>query len=86
MIASHTLTGYAGAAHRTAVVELLQRSLLPEDATEAAVIVDLLTRTGDGLVALVGGNVVGVALASAGRKDPTVGHLELLVVDPAHRR
>ncbi|GAB4060361.1 GNAT family N-acetyltransferase [Catellatospora paridis] len=75
--------------HRAAVVDLLGRSLLAEDAAEAADIVALLQGSA-GFVAIDGdapdGDVVGVALASTGRKDPTVGHLDLLVVDPAFRR
>ncbi|MDI1465807.1 GNAT family N-acetyltransferase [Catellatospora sp. KI3] len=75
--------------HRSAVIGLLERSLLPEDAAEAAEIVDLLAGS-TGFVAVDGdapdGEVVGVALASPGHRDPTTGHLDLLAVDPGHRR
>ncbi|GAA1647594.1 GNAT family N-acetyltransferase [Catellatospora bangladeshensis] len=75
--------------HRTAVAELLARCLLEEDAAEAADLVDLLGGSA-GFVATDGdapdADVIGVALASTGHKDPTVGHLDLLAVDPAFRR
>lgn len=87
--------------HRPAVVDLLKRSLLPEDAVDAEAIVEVLSRgtslaptdsadvigaRGTGVVALRDGDVVGVAIASIGHGDPSVAHLDLLAVDPAHRR
>lgn len=75
--------------HRAAVADLLTRCLLEEDAVEAADLVGLLSGSA-GFVATDGdvpdADVIGVALASTGRKDPTVGHLDLLAVDPAFRR
>ncbi|MEV4413659.1 GNAT family N-acetyltransferase [Catellatospora sp. NPDC049609] len=75
--------------HRAAVTDLLTRSLLEEDAVESAELVALLSGSA-GFVATDGdapdAEVVGVALASTGRKDPAVGHLDLLAVDPAFRR
>ncbi|GHJ46348.1 hypothetical protein Cs7R123_36900 [Catellatospora sp. TT07R-123] len=75
--------------HRAAVTGLLERSLLADDAAEAAEIVDLLAGS-TGFVAIDGdepdGEVVGVALGSTGHRDPAVGHLDLLAVDPGHRR
>jgi mycothiol synthase len=74
------------AAHRDAVVDLTRRSVLAEDAPDAELIVDLFTRRGAGLVAISGDTVIGAAIAGTGNKDATVAHLDLLVVDAAHRR
>lgn len=75
--------------HRDGVVELLRRTLLPEDVAEADEIVGRLRgpdTVGPGLVATEHGRVIGVAFASIGHADPSVGHLDLVVVDPEHRR
>jgi len=74
------------AAHRHALIDLAKRCLLPEDAREAEVIVDVLTRAPIGVVSLDGDRLVGAAIASTGHKDPTAAHLDLLLVDPGHRR
>lgn len=71
---------------RDAVVDLAKRCLLPQDATEAEQIVATLTRDPIEVLSEVDGRVVGVALGSVGHKDPTAGHLNLLLVDPSHRR
>jgi GNAT superfamily N-acetyltransferase len=72
--------------HRSDVVELLRRTLLPEDAVEADEIVARLRVTpGPGFVQSYQGRVVGVAFASVGHADPTAGHLDLIAVDPEHR-
>lgn len=73
-------------AHRTEVIDLARRCLLPADAAEAQAIVDTVTRAAIGVVSEVDNRIAGVALASAGHKDPAVGHLDLLMVDPAYRR
>ena len=72
--------------HRAAVIDLARRCLLPEDAAEAEAIVATATHAPIGVVSEVDGQVAGVALASVGHKDPTAGHLDLLLVDPRHRR
>ncbi|HZM81037.1 MAG TPA: GNAT family N-acetyltransferase [Candidatus Limnocylindrales bacterium] len=74
------------AAHRTALIDLARRCLLPEDAREAEVIVNVLTRAPIGVVSVDGDRLIGAAIASAGHKDPTAAHLDLLLVDPEHRR
>lgn len=73
-------------AHRAATIDLAKRCLLPQDAAEAETIVDVLARDTMGVVTEVEGRVIGAALGSAGHKDPTAGHLDLLLVDPAYRR
>jgi GNAT superfamily N-acetyltransferase len=73
-------------------VDLLRRSLLPEDAAEAKEIVEVLrpsaegSRRADGFVVLDGAKVIGVVFVAVSHADPSVGHLDLLVVDPVHRR
>jgi mycothiol synthase len=74
------------AAHRDALIDLARRCLLPEDATEAEAIVDVLTRAPVAVVSMEGNRLVGAALASAGHKDPATAHLDLLLVDPEYRR
>jgi len=74
------------AAHRNALIDLAERCLLPEDAVEAEAIVDVLTHAPIGVVCLEGDRLIGAAIASAGHKDPTAAHLDLLLVDPGHRR
>lgn len=83
-----------------AVVALCRNALdLPEDAAEAAEIVARLRDTTGaegwspvprrlaGLVAVAPGDrVVGVALGSMSHRDPSIGHLDLIAVDPAERR
>lgn len=76
---------YSGA-HRAATIDLARRCLLEQDAAEAEAIVDVLTRDTIGVVSFRDGRVVGVALGSVGHKDPTAGHLDLLMVDPSYRR
>ena len=73
-------------AHRNALIDLARRCLLGEDAAEAESIVDVLTRAPIGVVSMVDGRLVGAAIASASHKDPTAAHLDLLLVDPEHRR
>jgi GNAT superfamily N-acetyltransferase len=74
------------AEHRDALIDLARRCLLPEDAVEAEVIVDLLTHAPIGVVSMDGDRLVGAALASVGHKDPATAHLDLLLVDPGFRR
>ncbi|MEU4397977.1 GNAT family N-acetyltransferase [Micromonospora orduensis] len=76
-----------------AVVRLCERALdLPEDATEAASIVDVLwPRAGAdrpvvGLGAHRGADLVGVLLCSVSPADPGVGHVDLVAVLPDQRR
>jgi mycothiol synthase len=85
MISSTTIATFSDV-HRADVIDLTRRSLLAEDAPDAALIVEIFTRHGGGVVALNGATVIGVALASPGIKDAAIAHLDLLVVDPAHRR
>lgn len=76
------------------VVALCRVALdLPEDAAEAAEIVDRLRGTSAagarrtaGFVALEGTTVVGVVLGSTAFRDPAVGHVDLIAVHPDHRR
>jgi GNAT superfamily N-acetyltransferase len=74
------------AAHRDALIDLAGRCLLPEDAVEAEVIVDLLTRDPVGVVSMDGDRLIGAAIAGTGHKDAAVAHLDLLLVDPEFRR
>jgi mycothiol synthase len=74
------------AEHRPALIDLAKRCLLPEDAAEAEAIVDVLTRAPVAAFSSVDGRLVGAALASIGHKGPTAAHLDLLLVDPEHRR
>ena len=81
-----------------AVVDLCRAALdLPGDAVEAERIVARLRETGPvpgaagprrttGWVAVSGSSVIGVVLGSTGYRDPAVGHVDLIAVDPAHRR
>ena len=77
-------------------VELCATALdLPEDSAEAAHIVRRLWRTDPGsptphrtvgFRATAGGLLVGVVLGSVSHHDPTIGHVDLIVVDPDRRR
>ena len=83
-----------------AVVALCRASLdLPEDAAEAAELVLRLRerptteawtdkpRQLAGFVALTTGDrLVGVVLGSVSHRDPSIGHVDLIAVDPAERR
>jgi mycothiol synthase len=82
-----------------AVVRLCQTALdLPEDAAEAEVIVarlrdttalpgsDAGTRRTVGLTVTADGALVGVALGSIAHGDPSVGHVDLIAVQPGWRR
>ena len=76
-----------------AVVELCGRALdLPEDAAEAPAIVDVLwsraatDRPVVPLGAYRGGVLAGVLLGSMAGRDGAHGHVDLVAVDPAHRR
>lgn len=81
-----------------AVVALCGEALdLPDDATEAAVIVarlrDTATLPGSamrrrtvGFVAVSGSATVGVVLGSIAHRDSSLGHVDLIAVHPAHRR
>jgi GNAT superfamily N-acetyltransferase len=68
------------------LTDLAQRCLLPGDAQEAEAIVTLLSRNGFAVTHYVGDTLIGAALLSVGRKHPDAGHVDLLLVDPAHRR
>lgn len=68
------------------MADLARRCLLPEDAAEADAIVTAVTRHSHAAVYREHGELVGVALGSASHKDSTIAHLDLLLVDPAHRR
>lgn len=78
--------------HLPGVTDLLRRTLLPEDAAEASDIVEVLRPRFDGFrrttgwVETVGGRVIGVAFAAVDNADPHIGHLDLIAVDPDHRR
>ncbi|MDG4773265.1 GNAT family N-acetyltransferase [Solwaraspora sp. WMMD792] len=86
--------------HRPAVVALCRAALdLPEDAAEAEQIVTRLhgpvvpdhpsgvgPRQTIGLVAVVDETVRGVVLGSVAHRDPSVGHVDLIAVDPQWRR
>jgi predicted N-acetyltransferase YhbS len=83
-----------------AVIDLCRTALdLPEDATEVAEIVRRLRDTTGaegwsptprrlaGFLAMASGNrPIGVALGSISHRDPSVGHIDLIAVDPAERR
>ncbi len=68
------------------LTDLAKRCLLPGDAEEAETIVTLLARNGSVFTRYEGGTLAGAALLSVGYKHPDSGHLDLLLVDPAHRR
>jgi mycothiol synthase len=76
--------------HLPAVVALCRRALdLPEDAAEAAEIVARLRETGrrTGFLALAPGErVIGVVLGSISHRDASIGHIDLVAVDPDERR
>jgi len=83
-----------------AVIDLCRSALdLPEDAAEAAEIVRRLrdsTGTGGwspgprrlaGFVAVAAGQrIIGVVLGSVSHRDASIGHVDLIAVDPAERR
>ncbi|SCF36075.1 GNAT family N-acetyltransferase [Micromonospora mirobrigensis] len=76
-----------------AVVALCQRALdLPEDATEAAAVVDTVwtraaaARPVVGLGAYAGTELVGVLIGSLSTEDPRLGHVDLVAVAPDRRR
>ncbi|MCX4389209.1 GNAT family N-acetyltransferase [Micromonospora peucetia] len=76
-----------------AVVELCRRALdLPEDAAEAPDVVDALwtraavDRPVVALGAYRGADLVGVLVCSVSARDARLGHVDLVAVDPAHRR
>lgn len=77
--------------HHPAVVDLLRRSLLPEDAAEADAIAEILRPNEDGsrrtagFVEWDGAAVTGVVFVAVSNSDPSVGHLDLVVVDPEAR-
>lgn len=79
-----------GEADVEAVVRVCGEALdLPEDAAEAAPMVARLRASPNRSFATVaedGGRIVGVAFASLGHRDPTVGHLDLVAVHPRVRR
>ena len=68
------------------LTDLARRCLLAGDAEEAEAIVTLLSRNGFAVTHYEGDTLIGAALLSVGHKHPSAGHLDLLVVDPAHRR
>jgi GNAT superfamily N-acetyltransferase len=68
------------------LTDLARRCLLAGDAEEAEAIVTLLSRNGFAVTRYEGDTLIGAALLSVGRKHPGAGHLDLLLVDPAHRR
>ncbi|MFG1775056.1 GNAT family N-acetyltransferase [Micromonospora sp. NPDC049048] len=75
------------------VVELCRRALdLPEDAAEAPEVVDALwtravvDRPVVALGAYRGAELVGVLVCSVAARDARLGHVDLVAVDPAHRR
>jgi mycothiol synthase len=83
-----------------AVIALCRNALdLPEDAAEAAEIVHRLRDTTGtdgwsptprrltGFLALAAADrVIGVVLGSVSHRDPSIGHIDLLAVDPGERR
>ena len=67
--------------------ELLARALdLPEDAAEAAVLVDRLKQPPPGREVLAVGDDTAVAMMSIRTDEPAVGYLDLFAVDVPHRR
>jgi GNAT superfamily N-acetyltransferase len=78
--------------HLPGVADLLRATMLPEDAAEAADIVEVLRPRYDGVRRTTGwvetheGRVVGVAFAAVNNADPHVGHLDLIAVHPEHQR
>jgi mycothiol synthase len=71
---------------RGPLIELAGLCLLPEDAAEAPSIVDVLSPQTIPVLRHEGDELIGAALGSAGHKDPSAGHLDLLLVHPEHRR
>jgi mycothiol synthase len=73
-----------------AVIALCRGALdLPEDAAEASEIVTRLRETGrkTGFLAVAPGErVIGVVLGSISHRDASIGHVDLIAVDPAERR
>jgi predicted N-acetyltransferase YhbS len=80
-----------------AVIALCRNALdLPEDAAEAGEIVRRLRETGSwsptprrltGFLAMAPGDrVIGVVLGSVSHRDASIGHVDLIAVDPAERR
>lgn len=78
--------------HLPAITDLLKRTLLPEDAHEAQDIVEVLRPRFDGVrrttgwVETDGARAIGGVFAAVSNADPQVGHLDLVAVDPEHRR
>ncbi|MGC4894942.1 GNAT family N-acetyltransferase [Micromonospora sp. DT31] len=75
------------------VVDLCRRALdLPEDAAEAAAIVDALTRGAAAhrpvvvLGATRGADLTGVLVGSVSSREPGLGHVDLVAVAPGQRR
>jgi mycothiol synthase len=74
-------------AHREPLIQLARRALLAPDSLEATPIIDALTHAPVASVLhYEGGRLIGAVLASRGHKDATDAHLDLLLVDPDHRR
>lgn len=71
---------------REPLIELARQCLLPEDAAEAPSIVDILSTHAIPVLRHEGDELIGAALGSLGHKDSRVGHLDLLLVHPEHRR
>ncbi|GAA0544327.1 hypothetical protein GCM10010172_27370 [Paractinoplanes ferrugineus] len=73
-----------------AVIALCRDALdLPEDAAEAAEIVRRLRQTDrrTGFLAVAPGDrVIGVVLGSISHRDSSIGHVDLIAVDPGERR
>ena len=77
-----------------AVIALCRAALdVPEDAAEAAEIVLRLRETGGptprrttGFVASSAEKIIGVVMGSVSHRDPSIGHIDLIAVDPDERR
>ncbi|GIF24156.1 putative N-acetyltransferase YhbS [Actinoplanes tereljensis] len=73
-----------------AVIDLCRNALdLPEDAAEAEEIVHRLRETPrcTGFLAVAPGErVIGVVLGSVSHRDASIGHVDLIAVDPGERR
>ncbi|MDM4721068.1 GNAT family N-acetyltransferase [Micromonospora sp. WMMA1363] len=79
--------------HFSTVTQLCGQALdLPEDAAEAPAVVDVLWPRAavDRTVVVLGGyrngELVGVLIGSTSGGNGTLGHVDLVAVDPAHRR